>query len=320
MGVVVIGRNEGPRLVRCLDAIPEGIDGVVYVDSASTDDSVAHARGRGAEVVELDMSIPFTAARARNAGVSRLRERWPHLRYVQLLDGDCALVPGWIDAARAVAASDDRVAIVCGRRREIHPQTSMYNWLADMEWDTPVGDVASCGGDALARLEHIVAVGGYDERLIAGEEPELCARLRARGWVVRRIGRDMTLHDAGMTRFGQWWRRAMRSGYGFAQVNATERTLYARERRSTVVWAALVPGATVLAAALGGALGLAVPLVYLVLWARVVRHRRARGEGYRAAALYAGACVLGKLPEFAGVLKHEWERLRGREARLIEYK
>ena len=69
IAVVVIGRNEGERLRQCLMSIDKGVAGIVYVDSGSTDQSIALAESLGAQVVELDASIPFTAARARNVGI-----------------------------------------------------------------------------------------------------------------------------------------------------------------------------------------------------------------------------------------------------------
>ena len=40
-GAVVIGRNEGVRLRRCLLSLRAGVDYVVYVDSGSTDNSLS---------------------------------------------------------------------------------------------------------------------------------------------------------------------------------------------------------------------------------------------------------------------------------------
>jgi glycosyltransferase involved in cell wall biosynthesis len=320
VGVVAIGRNEGARLRRCLDALPSGLGGVVYVDSASEDDSVEQARRRGADVVALDLSLPFTAARARNAGLRRLVSIAPGLRFVQFLDGDCALAPGWIAAALGELEADAELAVVCGRRREIAPGASPYNRLADMEWDAPAGDTAACGGDALARVAPILAAGGYDERLVAGEEPELCARLRARGWRIRRIAREMTAHDAAMTRFSQWWRRSVRSGYGFAQAGAASPGLYRRERRSAVAWALAPPLAAAIAAPWAGPAAVAALLLYPLLFVRVFLRRSVKGARAGDAALYAAFCVIGKLPEALGVARHARDRLLGRRARLIEYK
>ena len=321
IGIVAIGRNEGARLRRCFDALPDDVRRVVYVDSASTDDSVEHARSRGFEVLELDMSLPFTAARSRNAGLRRLRARWPEVRYVQFIDGDCALAPGWLDAAVRELEAHSKLAVVCGRRREVHPRASIYNRLCDMEWNTPVGDAESCGGDALARVDAMLDEGGYDEGVISGEEPELCARLRARGWKIRRIDCEMTLHDAAMTRFGQWWRRAVRSGHGFAQVSAIHPALYAREKRSCVSWGLLLPAAILLSAPITGGLGLALFFTaYPALAARIFFRRQRSGDTIPDAALYAAFCVLAKFPEAFGVAKYSWTRIQGRHSKLIEYK
>ena len=216
VGFVVIGRNEGDRLARALRSIgPTHL--VVYVDSGSSDGSVELARRLGAHVVLLDPLVPFTAARARNAGARRLAEIQPHLCWVMFMDGDCELLPGFLEAALVSARSDAALAVVAGRRRERCPGHSVYNRLCDDEWDTPVGDAKACGGDALIRLAAFGEVGGYDDRLIAGEEPELCVRLRRACWRVLRIDADMTLHDAAMTRLAQWWKRAKRAGHAYAE-------------------------------------------------------------------------------------------------------
>lgn len=116
---VVIGRNEGLRLKCCLRSLSNAV--VVYVDSGSTDGSAEWARKNGAELVELNMTVPFTAARARNAGFRRLREIVPSLRYVQFIDGDCELVHGWTKSATAFLDEHFDVGAVCGRRRERFP-------------------------------------------------------------------------------------------------------------------------------------------------------------------------------------------------------
>ena len=74
IGVVVIGRNEGQRLERCLRSLAQGADKVMYVDSGSTDGSLQLAANLGVEVLALDMSTPFTAARARNEGFAALHQ------------------------------------------------------------------------------------------------------------------------------------------------------------------------------------------------------------------------------------------------------
>lgn len=208
IGVVVIGRNEGQRLERCLVSLAHGADKVMYVDSGSTDGSLQLAANLGVAVLALDMSIPFTAARARNEGFAALQRLLPSMQLVQFVDGDCEVNASWLATAQAFLEQHPAVAVVCGRRRERFPQRSVYNLLCDLEWDTPVGEAKACGGDALMRADAFAAVGGFRPDLIAGEEPELCVRLRANGWKIWRLAAEMTLHDAGMTRFTQWWRRS----------------------------------------------------------------------------------------------------------------
>jgi GT2 family glycosyltransferase len=314
IAAVVIGRNEGARLIACLDALQGQAGRLVYVDSGSTDGSQDAAHARGADVVALDMDQPFTAARARNAGLDRLRDEAAPV-YVQFLDGDCRLQPGWIATARTFLEANPKAAVACGRRREQFPDSSAYNRLIDAEWDTPVGRARSCGGDALMRMDALDAVGGYNPALIAGEEPELCVRLRAQGWQIWRLNAEMTLHDAALTRFGQWWQRTRRGGYAFAEGVALhggppERHCVAPLRR-IVVWGLVLPAVT-----LPGALVTPWALVLLLAWPAQVVRLHLRGMGWQRAAFM----TLTKLPEAQGALTYWWRRLTGAGARLIEYK
>jgi GT2 family glycosyltransferase len=324
VGVVVIGRNEGERLQRCLKSIGAHAAAVVYVDSASTDGSVALARSLDVAVVELDMSVPFTAARARNEGFQRLLQADPAIDFVQFIDGDCEVVPSWWDRARQELEARSDTAVVCGRRRERFPDASVYNLLCDLEWDTPVGEAEACGGDALMRADALKAVGGYNSSLIAGEEPDLCLRLRAQGWKVVRLDEEMTLHDAAMTRFGQWWKRMVRAGHAFAEVSWLHRReplrLWVRETRSNWFWGLVVPGLALAAAWWTYGLSLLLLLAYPLLGFRIYRGRRRRGDASHTAALYAGFCVLGKFAQVVGQLRYHRHRLLARQSTLIEYK
>src|ERR1700722_11500534 len=238
IGVVAIGRNEGERLLNCLASVISGTGNIVYVDSGSSDGSIAAAQHVGAVVVRLDLTQPFTAARARNEGFAALKAVRPDICFVQFLDGDCILVHSWLEKARAFIEQRKDTAIVCGRRRERHPTASFYNQLCDLEWDTPIGEALACGGDALVRVEAFEAVGGFRPQLIAGEEPELCVRLRERGRKIWRVDAEMTQHDMAMIHFSQWWARAVRGGYGMAEVSQLYRKsplrIWRRETASAV--------------------------------------------------------------------------------------
>lgn len=324
VGIVIIGRNEGERLRHCLESAVGRAAAVVYVDSGSTDGSVALARLLGVEVIELDLAIPLTAARARNAGLERLLERSPGLRYVQFVDGDCKIVAGWLEAARDVLEAEVGVAVVCGRRRERHPERSIYNRLADIEWNTPIGPAQACGGDAMMRVGPLRNVGGFDPSLIAGEEPELCLRLRRAGWMIYRLDAEMVLHDIAMTRFGQWWRRSVRGGYsaaeGAARYGRGPERYGVRSSLSFWFWGLAVPSSAFGLAWPTGGLSLLLLTGYLVSAVRAARTVRARGVARWQAVLYGVFCMLGKFPGLVGQCHYWAGRLRCREARLIEYK
>jgi GT2 family glycosyltransferase len=161
-----------------------------------------------------------------------------------------------------------------------------------------VGKTLSCGGTLLVRASAFEEVGGFAAELIAGEEPDLCARWAVAGWQVWRIDAPMAVHDAAITRFEQWWIRNMRSGHAASQALSRAHLRderHVREVISNVVWA----------------LPAAWPL-WPVLWYRVYLRKRDPA--------YATFIVLGKLPHCAGQLKFWLEHLRGEEGELIEYK
>lgn len=324
VGCVVIGRNEGERLRRCLESVAAHVAHVVYVDSGSTDGSTTLARQLGADVVELDLSVPFTAARARNAGFARALEARQDLEFVQFVDGDCEVVAGWLERATETLAAQPELAVVCGRRRERYPDASVYNRLCDMEWDTPIGPALACGGDAMFRASALVAVGGYNPTLIAGEEPELCVRIRAQGHRIERLNVEMTLHDAAMSRFGQWWQRAVRAGHAFAEGAHLHGGLperhWVRESRRSLVWGGLLPAAVLASTPVFGARSLVLLAGYPLTAARVYQHARRRGRSNPDALVQAFFITLAKFPELQGALRFHWGRVANRQSTLIEYK
>jgi hypothetical protein len=275
---------------------------------------VPAAQTAGADVVALDMALPFTAARARNAGLAALSTDPPD--FVQMVDGDCTVDAGWVAAGLGGFADRPSAAVICGRRRERFPQASVYNAMADHEWNTPVGQARACGGDALMRYGAVMAVGGYRADLIAGEEPELCLRLRAAGAEVWRIDAEMTLHDAAITRMGQWWRRMVRSGHAFAEGTSLHGPgHWGPETRRALIWGAGLPVVVAAAVAvhpLGWLLALAYP-------AQIIRLAR-REEFSRAGWIWAAFTVLGRFAEARGALGFYANRLLGRRRALIEYK
>ena len=321
LAIVVIGRNEGERLGRCLRSVLGQTAVVVYVDSGSTDRSVPVATELGASVHALDMSLPFTAARARNEGTRRVLALAPNIELIQFLDGDCEIVPGWLGVGVEFLQTHSEVAAVSGRLRERYPDRSVYNRLCDIEWDTPLGEAKACGGIVLMRAAALQQVGGYRDDLIAGEEPELCVRLRAQGWKIWRVDAEMSLHDAAMTRVGQWWKRCMRAGFAYAEGvrlhGAPPERHWVREARSSQVWAGVIPLVVILATGLSGPMALWSLLLYPL---QVTRLGLRFGRDTPARWARAFFLVAGKFPELAGQAKAWLSHWRTRPATLIEYK
>jgi GT2 family glycosyltransferase len=323
VGCVAIGRNEGERLQRCLRSVLSASSAVVYVDSGSQDASVAFATQAGAIVVQLDMSRPFTAARARNEGWRALLLAQPQTQYLQFLDGDCELSAGWIETAIAYLQSHQDVGVVCGRRRERFPERSVYNRMCDQEWDTPIGEALACGGDAIFRRSALENVGGYRDDLIAGEEPELCVRIRAAGHKVVRLDAEMTLHDAAMNHFSQWWKRTVRGGHAFAEgahIHGRATGHFVREARRACFWGAVVPFVALAATIPTAGLSLLLFAAYPLTTWRAFTYLRSRGQTTRHALSTAIFLTVGKFAEAQGALKYYWGRLLGHRSGLIEYK
>jgi len=324
IGLVAIGRNEGQRLRQCLLSVIRKVGRVIYVDSGSTDGSVELARSLGADVVKLDLSTAFTAARARNAGFAHLLKVDAQIEFVQFVDGDCEVVDGWLDCAQHELKAQPNVAVVCGRRRERFPDKSIYNRLCDMEWGTPVGEAKACGGDAMMRVEAFQQVGGFNPTLIAGEEPELCVRLRQQGWKILRLDAEMTLHDAQMTSFAQWWKRAMRAGHAYAEGawlhgRQPERH-WVKESRSIWLWGLLLPLVALGMAWSTHGFSLLLLVGYPVLVSRIFVNLCGQNICREHAALYALFCVLGKFAQVVGAMQFLRSWLLNTKTPLIEYK
>jgi GT2 family glycosyltransferase len=238
---------------------------------------------------------------------------FPDVELVQFLDGDCELVDGWLAQALDVIEGDARLAVVFGRRRERTRDASIYTRLYDIEWEIAGAEGESCGGDALMRLPAFVTALGFNEAMQAGEEPELCLRLRAAGWRIRRLAVEMSVHDSGTTGFRQWWVRMRRTGYGYANGVALHHgrgeRLWMRQSVSAWFWAAAVPLAALVAAVVDARGAAIIALAYPFLVGRIYWTTRGQGLSVADSLLYAAACTLAKLPQVIGQLRF-WSRRR----------
>jgi GT2 family glycosyltransferase len=245
----------------------------------------------------------------------------PDLEYVQFVDGDCELTQQWPERAIAFLDKHPKVCAVFGRRRELHPEHSLYNELCDREWNVPIGEARFFGGDVAIRTAALTKAGGYRDELIAGEEPEVSVRLRAAGWLIWRIDEEMTLHDAAITRFEQWWRRHIRSGYAFANGahlhGASPERLWVWESRRAILWGLIIPLICIALTIAFGLPGLLALLIYPLQLGR--RTLRIPGT-WRVRVQLAFFELLSRFPESIGQLKFFRDSFLQSPSRIIEYK
>ena len=330
MGIVAIGRNEGERLRLCLQSLQALELPTIYVDSDSSDESVSLAAEFGVSVLELDPSQPMSAARARREGFRQLCDEHPQLEFVFFVDGDCQVDADWPTTALEFLSEREDVAAVCGRRREQHPGRSVYIRLCDFEWDTPIGAAQTVGGDAVYRCSAYCEAGEFDASVPAGEEPELCKRLRDRGWKIWRLDADMTVHDAAMTRSRQWWRRQIRTGYaGYDVERRFQLGIFDRIIKSAYFWGLMLPVDVVVLALITAwfaspAWGAGILTVGVGVWLaqmlRIAWRSNSSGARWWHRLEFGFFTMLGKTPIALGAVRQTLETARGKKARIVEYK
>jgi len=329
VGIVVIGRNEGERLRICLKSVLKNGSNVIYVDSGSEDGSVKLAKDLGISVVDLDLSIPFSAARARNAGVRALNSLRTEIKYVQFVDGDCEVNGQWIEYAQLFLEQHSDIAVVSGRLRERYPEKSVYNLLCDVEWGAPaIGEVSSCGGLAMMRIDVFNSLGGFRDDVTAGEEPELCMRIRGEGFKIWRIANEMALHDSAMFHFSQWWNRNRRTGYG--AIDLTTRFSHPNFKRITLrvmfwaAWAAMIFILIGISLFEEGETFKLLAYFLIALWPihllRVVFKTWRSGKPVKFSFIYAWFMAIGIWPQLLGIISYFSDRFQQRQMRLIEHK
>ena len=178
----------------------------------------------------------------------------------------------------------------------------------------------------MIRVEAFRRVGGYDPSIIAGEEPELCLRIRRDGWKILRIDAEMTLHDMAMTRFGQWWRRCVRAGFAYAEGAALHgrgpERHWVRDVRSILFWGIGLPAAAACWPA-GRSRGLSLALLvgYPALFVRPCGYyRRVRAGPRPTPGSSPRPASWGSSPRRSASPSTGRVGSAGRPSRIIEYK
>lgn len=327
LSVVIIGRNEGERLVRCIRSVqhmhsPPEME-IIYVDSNSTDGSPEQAEKLGAKVLTVKPERP-SAALGRNAG-------WQVATapFVLFLDGDTMVDPDFINKALSKLETMSNVAIVWGNLQELRPDASIYQRILNLDWIYPTGFVEFSGGNALMRRDVLVQVNGFNADLIAGEEPEMCNRIRALGYKILHINEPMGLHDLGMTRWSQYWKRSTRTGFAYADISErfkhTHLPLWRRETLKNFLHASVLIGVffvgLLLSLVYTTILPFAIGLTILTLLGlRSAWKARWKSNNKWTLFLYGLHSQFQHIPIAVGQISYYYKRWRGKKQGLIEYK
>jgi GT2 family glycosyltransferase len=327
LSIVIIGRNEGERLRRCFSSIGKTkrdhleIE-VIYVDSGSSDGSVALAQGLGIQVISLFPERP-SAALGRNAG-------WRAAQgdFILFLDGDTILHPDFVTKT-IPKFGEATTAVIWGHRREIHPEESLYNRVLDLDWVYQPGWTAFCGGDALFRRDVLVQTNGFDDTLIAGEEPELCRRITGLGYKILHVDLAMTGHDLAISKWKQYWKRATRAGHAFAEVSerfrATEDPFWSDASKGNQQRALTLVGIILIGVGFSIYYKSVLPLtagcaMLIILFLRSSWKARWKSNNRTSVLLYGVHSHLQQIPIYVGQLQYRFNRKKGHRTALLDYK
>jgi len=319
IGVVIIGRNEGERLILCLESVLKLQVPCVYVDSQSSDNSVNEAKKRQVSTILLDKSAPINASRARNAGFDALVFENAELEYVHFIDADCELNEMWLMDALSVLEKTPEVGIVSGRLREKYRTETVYMRLCDIDWYVKPGEVDRCGGIFTTRRTVFEELSGFDTSLIAGADPEFCFRLHNKGWKILSLEGDMGTHDSAMRHFSQWWGRCVKVGFGYA--NGAKWGGWKKQYRSSLAWGAALPLMIIMGVFFVSSYFTILLGLYPLQMLKIYMSKVDIGSSSRYdKCVYAQFCVLAKFPEARGVIKYLVSALSGKQQKIIEYK
>jgi len=323
VSIVIIGRNEGDRLVKCIQSArkleyPSDRKEIIYVDSRSSDDSVEQAKKLGIEKIFVLEQEKTCAAMGRNLGMQHAVGE-----LILFLDGDTQISRDFLTAA-ITHFEKEEIAIVYGRRTEIHPE-SLYIQLCGSDWSQRIpGYTETAAGDVLMRAEVIREIGGYKE-IIAGEDPEMSNSVINAGYKILFLDKDMVKHDLAMHSFRQYWKHSVRSGFAYAVVADITKgraiPLWVDKKKKIMRQGVLYILAPLLGIAASFLLWTIIPFImYLILGGLILGRsfikNRMKGMKMGFNAIYTLHSHFLKIPLMIGQLTY----LTNKNKSLIEYK
>jgi acetyltransferase-like isoleucine patch superfamily enzyme len=180
----------------------------------------------------------------------------------------------------------------------------------------------------LVRRDALAQVDGFDPNLKAGEEPEMCSRLRATGWVIEHIDEPMTGHDLAIRTWKAYWLRAKRSGMAYAEIAHKMQKkgdlMWQNEAKRDLVHGSIYLASPLILAALY-ALSPLIPLIAAVLFFTLLIRTALRSAwkaptNHMLCMQYAVHVHLQKIPSLFGQLAWRLNHRRGGATQWVDYK
>lgn len=243
VSVVIATRNRPAQLRECLSALTHcanlagaGVEAVVVDDGSREPLDGVVAPHRAALRIALIRQDNLGPGAARNAGVQRAQGE-----LIAFTDDDCRPAPDWLShmvAAYGDAIGAGRPVLVGGHTRNALPK-NVYSSASQALIDYLYAYYNRPGQDArfftsnnmLFGREPFLEVGGFDPqfRLAAGEDRDLAARCRERGWRLVYAPRA-TIDHAHHLDLRSFLRQHLAYGRGAARYHS----LLAAQRRAPV--------------------------------------------------------------------------------------
>ncbi|MDB4634321.1 glycosyltransferase [Rubripirellula sp.] len=189
---VIIGRNEEEYIAMAIKSVLKvgtrlgGVE-VIFVDSASTDQSIEVAAEFPIRILQLKPDWPLCVAAGRYTGVRHAKGK-----HILFLDGDSEVGEQWLVEATEFLNANPLYGGVAGVLNERYVDESGEciggkENVRDQDLTVYKTEKKSLGGIALFRSEAIDQVGSVNPHLPTAEDHELCLRLRVRGFKLATI-------------------------------------------------------------------------------------------------------------------------------------
>lgn len=193
VSIVIIGRNEERGIGRCLEAAQaaaEQIGGaeIIFVDSASTDNTVSIVQSYGVRVLQMKPEWKLSPSAGRFVG-----SHYAQGEFILFIDADTLVYKDFLPAAIEHFENNPKLSGVNGFIDDLDENGKLvadfeerYEGVTDIQWLR--------GPCCFYRKKALSEVGSFNPHLAVEEEAELGLRLIKKGWKLQIISIPMACH------------------------------------------------------------------------------------------------------------------------------